>query len=138
MKRLSVVSLAAVLALSLAACSDTAEEKAAINAANQWLALIDAGKYAASWDEAASLLKNTASKEQWTEKLNASRAPLGKVESRKLKTASYKTSLRSAPDGKYVVIRFNSSFENEKETIETVTPMLDKDGQWRVLGYNIK
>jgi uncharacterized protein DUF4019 len=138
MRRFSVFLLAAVLALSLAACSDTAEEKAAINAANQWLALIDVGRYAASWDEAASLFKNTASKEQWTEKLKSSRAPLGKVESRKLKTASYKTILRGASEGKYVVIRFNSSFENEKEAIETVTPMLDKDGQWRVLGYNIK
>ena len=83
-------------------------------------------------------IKNAASNEQWTEKLKASRAPLGKVASRKLKTATYKTSLRGAPEGKYVVIRFNSSFENEKEVIETITPMLDKDGQWRVSGYNIK
>ena len=50
--------------------------------------------------------------------MKASRAPLGKVASRKLKTATYKTSLRGAPEGKYVVIRFNSSFENEKEVIE--------------------
>ena len=63
MRRFSVFLLAAVLALSLAACSDTAEEKPAINAANQWLVLIDAGNYAASWNEAASLLKNAASKE---------------------------------------------------------------------------
>ena len=48
------------------------------------------------------------------------------------------TSLPGAPDGQYVVIQFKSSFTNKKTTIETVTPMLDKDGKWRVSGYYIK
>jgi len=42
------------------------------------------------------------------------------------------------PDGEYVVIRFETSFENKKSAIETVTPMLDQDGKWRVSGYFIK
>jgi len=37
-----------------------------------------------------------------------------------------------------VVIRYDASFANKKSAIETVTPMLDKDGQWRVSGYFIK
>jgi hypothetical protein len=44
----------------------------------------------------------------------------------------------SAPDGEYVVIQFEASFENKKSAIETVTPMLDKDGNWRVSGYYVK
>ena len=43
-----------------------------------------------------------------------------------------------SPDGQYVVIQFTSSFENKKSAIETITPMLDPDGQWRVSGYYIK
>jgi ribosomal protein S17E len=42
------------------------------------------------------------------------------------------------PDGKYVVIKYDTSFENKKSAVETVTPMLDKDGKWRVAGYFIK
>jgi hypothetical protein len=42
------------------------------------------------------------------------------------------------PDGEYVVIQFETSFENKKSAIETVTPMLDQDGKWRVSGYFIK
>jgi hypothetical protein len=42
------------------------------------------------------------------------------------------------PDGQYVVIRYDSSFANKKSAIETVTPMLDQGGQWRVSGYFIK
>lgn len=48
------------------------------------------------------------------------------------------TSLTGAPDGQYVVIQFESSFEKKKSVIETVTPMLDQDGQWRVTGCYIK
>jgi hypothetical protein len=50
----------------------------------------------------------------------------------------YKTSLPGAPDGDYVVIQFVTSFGNKKSAIETVTPMLEKDGSWRVSGYYIR
>ena len=43
-----------------------------------------------------------------------------------------------APDGEYVVIQFETSFENKKSAVETVTPMRDKDGRWRVSGYYVK
>jgi hypothetical protein len=56
---------------------------------------------------------------------------------RSLKSKTYATSLPGAPDGKYVVIQFSSSFKNKADATETVTPMLDKDGQWRVSGYYI-
>jgi hypothetical protein len=53
-------------------------------------------------------------------------------------SASYQTSLPGAFDGEYVVIQFETSFENKKSAVETVTPMKDKDGRWRVSGYFIK
>jgi hypothetical protein len=48
------------------------------------------------------------------------------------------TSLPGAPDGDYVVIRFATSFEKKKSAIETVTPMRERNGTWRVSGYYIK
>ena len=70
--------------------------------------------------------------------MQAVRTPLGKLVSRKVKSASYKTSLPGAPDGEYVVIEFETSFLNKKTAVETVTPMMDNDGNWRVSGYYIK
>ena len=58
--------------------------------------------------------------------------------SRKLKSTQFATSLPGAPDGEYVVIQFEASFGNKRASVETVTPMLEKDGQWRVSGYFIK
>ena len=63
---------------------------------------------------------------------------MGKLISREVKSAVYESSLPGVPDGEYVVIQFETSFENKKSAIETVTPMLEKDGKWRVSGYYIK
>jgi len=52
--------------------------------------------------------------------------------------AKFRSSLAGAPDGDYVVIRFKTSFTNKADSEETITPMLDPDGQWRVSGYFIK
>ncbi len=113
-------------------------EKAAVSAANTWLTLIDNGKYKESWKETAAVFKSAVSEKQWNQALQKVRKPLGKNISRKLIAKHYRTSLPGAPKGKYVIIRFKSSFKNKKSAIETITPMLAKDGKWRVSGYYIK
>jgi hypothetical protein len=57
---------------------------------------------------------------------------------RTVKSKQYATSLPGAPDGEYVVVQYETSFHNKKSSIETITPMLDRDGKWRVSGYYIK
>ena len=42
------------------------------------------------------------------------------------------------PKGEYVILQFESSFENKKFAVETVTPMIEKNGEWKVSGYYIK
>jgi hypothetical protein len=66
------------------------------------------------------------------------RAPLGAVQARKLKSATFTKTLPGVPDGEYVVIKYDTDFENKKSAVETITTMLDKDGKWRVSGYFIK
>ena len=131
-----------VLGLMLVAVSGRAEqsdkEKVAVMAAEKWLGIVDEGKYAESWNEAAELFKNAVKQGQWEQAIQAVRTPLGKLVSRKVKSTSYQTSLPGAPDGQYLVIVFETSFEKKKSAIETVTPMMDKDGKWRVSGYYIK
>jgi len=113
-------------------------EKGAIAASGAWLSLVDEGNYAESWNQAAGLFKNAVTKEQWQSTVKAVRTPLGKVVVRKLKSKKYTKTMPGAPDGEYVVIQYETTFENKKSAVETVTPMLDKDGKWRVSGYYIK
>jgi hypothetical protein len=113
-------------------------EQLAQQSAESWLALVDSGKYGESWEQASQFFKAAVTREQWQTALRASRDPLGKVVSRDLKSATFRKTLPGAPDGEYVVIQYDSSFEREKAAVETITPMLDKDGKWRVTGYYIK
>lgn len=121
-----------------ALASNSKKEAAALYAAKKWLALVDKEKYAESWKEAADLFRHMVQSDLWVASLKALRKPLGKLISRKVKSEVYKTTLPGAPDGQYVVIEFKSSFEHKKTVVETVTPMLGKDGVWRVSGYYIK
>ncbi|MBO0733248.1 MAG: DUF4019 domain-containing protein [Methylocapsa sp.] len=112
--------------------------KAASDAAEDWLALVDKGQYAEAWDAASPLLQNAVPEAQFDKMVSAARRPLGKSASRGLKSARYAASLPGAPDGEYVVIQFAASFENKKSAIETVTSARGADGKWRVSGYYIK
>jgi len=78
------------------------------------------------------------SKEQLAQSLGMVRKPLGKMISREVMSQKHTKMLPGLPPGEYVIIQFKTSFENKADAIETVTPMLDKDGVWRVSGYYIK
>jgi len=132
------IAIVIVLTAGFSIGADSGREKAAVAAAEKWLTMIDEGNYAESWKEAADYFKSAVSREQWAQSLQAVRQPLGKIISRKVKDAIYLTTMPGAPDGEYFVIRFDTSFQNKKSAVETVTPMLDKDGRWRVSGYYIK
>ena len=134
--RVVVVSLLVLAFATLAVAED--KTKAAELASEAWLKFVDSGDYSQSWMEASSLFKAAVTQQQWEQKVRAARQPLGALISRNLKSAQYTTTLPGAPDGQYVVIQYDTSFANKKSAIETVTPMLDKDGQWRVSGYFIK
>jgi hypothetical protein len=121
----------------LSVFADDSKEQAATKAAESWLQLVDAGKYEESWEHAATLFKNAITKDEWVKTIKAAREPFGSFVSRTFKGAQYQTSLPGAPDGEYVIIQFDASFEKKKSAVETVTPMLE-DGNWKVSGYYIR
>ncbi len=133
-----VFTLTLLLAFSAAVQAQQKPEQLAQQSSDAWLALVDSGKYADSWQEASQLFRAAITKEKWQDALRGTRDPLGKMLSRKLRSATYKTTLPGAPDGEYVVMQYDSSFEHKQSAVETVTPMLDRDGKWRVSGYYIK
>lgn len=138
-RRIFCLAVAALIMTGGAVLADDAgKEKAALAAAGKWLETVDAGNYSQAWKDSAGLMRNAVKPEQLELSMKATRRPLGKVISRKLMTKMYKASLPGAPDGEYVVIRFETTFENKATAIETVTPMREKDGKWRVSGYYIQ
>ena len=123
---------------SAAPSAEEAAQAAAREGAQTWLALVDAGQFEASWDAAANLFKSSVTKEQWSASLKGAREPLGAVSSRQLQGSEYKTSLPNAPEGKYVVVYYDSAFAQKAPAKESVTLIEEPDASWKVAGYFIQ
>jgi Protein of unknown function (DUF4019) len=136
-RALTTACLVGLVAAAPAAAAEKPED-AAQAAAESWLKLVDAGDYAASWDQAAGLFKGAVKQADWSQMAGSVRAPLGKLVSRKLKSREYTEKVPGAPDGKYVVLQYDTVFESKAQAVETITPMVDPDGAWRVSGYFIR
>ncbi len=138
--RIAVAITLFSLLLPIQALADTTVDKKniAIASAHAWLIFLDEERYSMSWNEASQYFKKIVRQDQWTENMKGIRHPLGALVSRTLKRSKYITSIPGAPDGEYVVIEFITEFKEKKNAIETVTPLLDKDGKWRISGYYIK
>lgn len=137
-----VVGLAAFLLASTARAqapdTATAAVSAAQVAARSWLALVDRGQYAASWDSAAVVFKKGITSAAWGDAVRQVRGPLDPFGARKLTSATFATSLPNAPPGQYVVIQFETKAARGKTVVETVTPVHEPDGAWRVSGYYVR
>jgi len=139
MKQLaSLFVVAAALAAPLAHGQQQDAVRGAVDAASRWLVQADAVDGAATWDQAASEFQGAVSRADWTDALKRVRQPLGAVTARKLVSSAFKRSLPGAPDGEYVVIQYDTQFEHKAHAVETVVPMRERDGSWKVSGYFVK
>lgn len=149
---------ALVLTLAIPAAAQTvapkadapkAPEKSGLNAADpdaaparkaalDWLALVDAGKYEATWDEAATSFQKAQSKADWVKGLGGARPTKGKLITRTFLNHEIRTNLPNLPQGKYITVRFTSVFEKQKDGAESVTFIRDGARGLRMMSYFLK
>ena len=127
-----------ILILSLCVSSLVlANDSSGSTAAKQWLKIIDAGNYAESWQKSDSLFKLQLSQSKWDSALQGVRSPLGTANSRSELSAKKYSALPGVPDGEYLVIQYQTEFQNKKSATETLT-LSKSSGQWLPVGYFIK
>lgn len=110
-------------------------EEAARAAAEEWLALVDAGKYSESFGKLDPAFAKKVGKKKWVASITDLRERAGKFISRKVTSAEYTKELPGAPEGEYVVVQYESVFEKRKAATEKVILILGRDLYWRVAGY---
>lgn len=138
MRFAAAVLLSAAALIQPASAQDTsAATQAATTAAQAWLATVDDARFEDSWSQGAAVFRAAVTGQQWNDAMRAIRAPLGAVKSRKLLAAQYTRKLPGAPEGEYVVVQYLTEFATKSAT-ETVTPMREADGSWKVSGYYIQ
>ena len=100
--------------------------------------MLEFDKFTESWNETAKVFQSAISAEVWKATLESLREEMGKVLTRTILSKEYATELPGAADGEYVVIQYQTVFENKQNSVETITPKKEADGVWRVSGYYIR
>src|SRR5688572_7036463 len=108
--------------LFLSSCSKSAAPAEPISAktVEAWLALLDQGDYAKSWETAGDGFRKTVAKNDWVAMAKQVRQPLGDLVSRKVKTTQQTEKLPDMPPGSYFVAVFDTSFAGMASAAETV------------------
>jgi hypothetical protein len=113
---------------------DTGKHDEAIRSAESFLSLIDENKYQDTWTWLSDVFKKTITKEQLVGDLEGVRKPLGKLLERKL---SHVTEASDENLGEYLIVQYQSLFENKESKSEAVSVIKDIKGRWKILGYTI-
>lgn len=133
-----IACLAAAPARAQTVDSSDARAAAAEVVARAWLRLVDAQRYGESWDSAAGMFRDAVTRSAWESAVREGRAPFEPFGQRELLASSFQTRLPNAPPGEYVVLQFRAKVAKGRTVVETVTPMKDRDGRWRVSGYYVR
>lgn len=110
----------------------TATRSEVADIAQQWLTLVDQGKWDESYRATGTAFQKLNTARIWADTSEQVRVPLGPVVSRSFLSQE---NLPAPPAG-YEVVKFRTSFANKPDTIETVTLEREK-GSWRVVGVTI-
>ena len=112
--------------------------RTADTAAHAWLALIDKGEIAKSWDEAALSFQLAVTKAKWEQAVKSARGPFEPFGARRQIMARYTTELPNAPPGQYVLLQYDTDVSGGRQVVETVVPVLEGKRGWRVSGYFVR
>lgn len=115
------------------AASATAPDPEVVNAARQWLVLVDEARWDDSYQATSPAFRKLNTPKIWADVSEKVRAPLGAVTSRVLISQE---NLPAPPSG-YEVVKFRTTFANKANAIETVS-LSREGGAWRVAGVTIQ
>ena len=111
------------------------DTKRASATAAAWLAMIDRNDFERSWEKTEELVKMNTSLQDWTTKMETHRDKFGKKQTRELETAEISTRITGAPEGKYAILNYRTTYE-EQAMRERLILKLDESGLWKVASYN--
>jgi len=132
----SLLSLLSLLLLSSCGRAAAPTPVSAITV-ETWLALLDQGDYAKSWETAADSFQKATTKNDWVTMAKQVRQPLGDLVSRKVKSTQETEKLPDMPPGSYFVAVFDTSFAGMESAAETVIFTKENKNQWKAAGYLI-
>ncbi|PSQ96815.1 MAG: hypothetical protein BRD55_05955 [Bacteroidetes bacterium SW_9_63_38] len=141
-RRTKADSLADVVSRRVTARRDSLIERqkaataGARSAAEDWLALTDAGRFDESWRAADSTLQARISRELWIDQGRRVRSRLDTVRSRLLARTQYRDSTALVPGNQPVVLLQYATTFDRGRTLEAVVTT-KRDTTWKVASYRV-
>lgn len=119
------------------------KEVAAKEAASEWIALIDAGRYDAALNAAAPTFSENIKREDWHKGLADVRKPLGAVHKRSVQRLFATYLLPGAPEGDYIIVNFRTRFADQEKAVDEIVvtsfePDASDQTRWQVVGYYLQ
>ncbi len=108
-------------------------ESPPVAAARRFLALVDAGDWAGSWNATGKAFRALNTSARWAEAAARVHGPLGPASRRELLSSGY---IPAPPAGLWQV-KFRSHFAGKPDAVETLSLAQDDDG-WRVVGLMVE
>ena len=136
--------LLGTLAAAVHAQPATPDQRAAIGAAERWLARVDARRYADAWAMGSDSFRKEVDRKRWNDGIRDLRREYGRVASRKAEKAAFVGSAPEAGEaagakpGAEMSILFATRFAAGRQATEELIMVLEQDGLWRVAGYHIQ
>jgi DNA-binding CsgD family transcriptional regulator len=133
---LGLIALAALpqpTTAPMPATAQAAPNPEVVDAARQWLTLVDQGRWNDSYKATGAAFRKLNTAQVWATTSEKVRVPLGAVISRSFASQE---NLPAPPAG-YEVVKFRTSFANKAAAVETVT-LEREDGGWHVVGVTIE
>lgn len=110
-----------------------ATENEIVLAAQEWLALVDAHDWGATWSASGKQFRELNTQEQFAETAESVQPKLGATLSRTFLSQEFVP----APPAGYETVKFRTQFAEKPDTVETLA-LQQEDGKWRVVGYWLK
>ena len=104
----------------------------ALPAIEAWLALMDKGDFAGTWQTASPGFRMVVSEAEWVGKCVKIRKPLGNVLARHLKTSGHRLF------GRCFKAQFATRFAGGFDAVETVQFSRQPDGSWKAITYIVR
>lgn len=109
----------------------------AAQAAKNYVTDLDQGRYAETWEKGGILFQSTITKANWVKNLDLTRKPFGKVLSRALEAEHIISDPYDPTEGIFMVIEYQTAFENAPQGREHLILRLGPNDEWRVGSYEV-
>lgn len=106
--------------------------------AENFLTQLDQNEFSSAWQQTSPLFRILTDEAAWKHKQQVLRQAYGPLESRRFLRLSYRTTYAHSPDGIYVIIQYQSHFENKAETRETVVLCCHADSECVIREYVLR